>query len=450
MHKRLLGGAAVAALMVLTPIDASAPIGATGVQWSAAQAQASINVSFFFDALAPHGKWSRHGKYGYVFIPAVDRDWAPYTEGRWIWTDHGWYWQSDEPFAWAVYHYGRWLYIEDVGWVWVPGTRWGPAWVSWRRSDDYVGWAPLPPVRDGYVVDVDVDIDIDIDISYWHFVEAPRFLEPDLVIVIIDARDRPEIYERTEFVGTVKVENNIIVNNVIDIDFIEKETKQEVTVHKIESVDKPDAVGVKEGSVEVFNPEIAPETDKEPKETVELKEGTPPAKAEETGEAAEPEAGAAPEAGQQEAVPSEAQKPETKEGKPAKTKEAKQPEAGAAPETTAPEAEQKPKKGESKEVKPSEAPAAEQPQQAPEAKPAKEAKPKKEQPSEAPAVQEAQPEPAPKEKPAKEAKEPKQEQPAEAAPEPEQKPAEQAKEPKPEQGKAPQKCTPEMQAAGAC
>jgi hypothetical protein len=27
----------------------------------------------------------------------------------------------------------------------VPGDEWAPAWVSWRKSNDYVGWAPLPP-----------------------------------------------------------------------------------------------------------------------------------------------------------------------------------------------------------------------------------------------------------------------------------------------------------------
>ena len=44
-----------------------------------------------------------------------------------------------------VYHYGRWTKVEDEGWCWIPDYEWGPAWVSWRESDDYVGWAPLPP-----------------------------------------------------------------------------------------------------------------------------------------------------------------------------------------------------------------------------------------------------------------------------------------------------------------
>src|SRR5207237_4897638 len=29
--------------------------------------------------------------------------------------------------------------------LWLPGTTWGPGWVAWRSSPDWVGWAPLPP-----------------------------------------------------------------------------------------------------------------------------------------------------------------------------------------------------------------------------------------------------------------------------------------------------------------
>src|SRR5689334_4879753 len=41
--------------------------------------------------------------------------------------------------------YGTWYNDSDYGWVWVPGYTWGPAWVTWQYTDDYVGWAPLPP-----------------------------------------------------------------------------------------------------------------------------------------------------------------------------------------------------------------------------------------------------------------------------------------------------------------
>jgi hypothetical protein len=75
----------------------------------------------------------------------IDADWAPYTDGHWVYTDDGWTWVSDESFGWATYHYGRWVNLDGTGWCWVPGYTWAPAWVSWRYGGGYCGWAPLPP-----------------------------------------------------------------------------------------------------------------------------------------------------------------------------------------------------------------------------------------------------------------------------------------------------------------
>ncbi len=62
-----------------------------------------------------------------------------------VWTDDGWFWDSEEPWAWATYHYGRWTYDPALGWIWVPGYEWAPAWVTWHYGIDVVGWAPLWP-----------------------------------------------------------------------------------------------------------------------------------------------------------------------------------------------------------------------------------------------------------------------------------------------------------------
>src|ERR1041384_6364509 len=109
------------------------------------RAAVEVSVDLFHESLAPYGEWREVGDYGYCWHPRVEADWRPYSVGRWLYTDAGWTWNSEEPFSWAVYHYGRWTRVDEVGWVWVPGTEWGPAWVSWRRSPEYVGWAPLPP-----------------------------------------------------------------------------------------------------------------------------------------------------------------------------------------------------------------------------------------------------------------------------------------------------------------
>jgi hypothetical protein len=108
----------------------------------------AAGYSTFYTKLEPHGAWLETADYGYVWQPRQaesSRSWRPYTNGRWAYTDAGWTWISEEPFGWATYHYGRWTRLRGVGWVWVPGDQWAPAWVSWRKSNDYVGWAPLPP-----------------------------------------------------------------------------------------------------------------------------------------------------------------------------------------------------------------------------------------------------------------------------------------------------------------
>ena len=111
--------------------------------------ESADDTAYFYDSLAPYGSWVYVAGVGYCWQPTVytvDRAWRPYRDlGRWIYTDCGWYWQSDYSWGWAPFHYGRWFHDRQRGWVWAPNRVWGPAWVSWRQSDEYCGWAPLPP-----------------------------------------------------------------------------------------------------------------------------------------------------------------------------------------------------------------------------------------------------------------------------------------------------------------
>ena len=105
-------------------------------------------VEDFYEPLSPYGRWVHTPLYGMVFIPSaavVGAGFRPYTHGHWVQTEWGWTWVDHHPFGWATGHYGRWYYDTSYGWVWVPGTAWAPAWVSWRTGGGYVGWAPMPP-----------------------------------------------------------------------------------------------------------------------------------------------------------------------------------------------------------------------------------------------------------------------------------------------------------------
>src|SRR5947208_15240673 len=101
--------------------------------------------SVFYERLAPYGHWEWVPDYGRVWVPAVAPGWRPYVYGRWMLTEWGWTWVSDDPWAWAAYHYGTWGFTTGVGWFWLPGRVWAPAWVTWRWGFGYCAWAPIGP-----------------------------------------------------------------------------------------------------------------------------------------------------------------------------------------------------------------------------------------------------------------------------------------------------------------
>ena len=148
-----------------------------------------LNFDFFYDTLAPYGEWASVTDLGYVWHPTdVQEDWTPYSDGYWAYTDAGWTWVSYEDWGGITYHYGRWVRLEDYGWCWVPDYEWGPAWVSWRQSDDYIGWAPLPPEarwRRDTGFGVWVDTEYDIGPGYFHFCHARDFGSPFLLPVLL-------------------------------------------------------------------------------------------------------------------------------------------------------------------------------------------------------------------------------------------------------------------------
>ena len=174
-----------------------------------ARAEDEVSFDYFYAALQDQGDWFGTDSYGYVFQPraaAADRNWRPYTDGYWSSTDEGWTWISYEDFGWATYHYGRWTKLASVGWVWVPGYEWAPAWVSWRTSaafdedapdvadqpidpdSDYVGWAPLPPnvvLYPGVPLAGGIDQLFDIPPENYCFVPSRFFCAPALIVVIV-------------------------------------------------------------------------------------------------------------------------------------------------------------------------------------------------------------------------------------------------------------------------
>ena len=167
--------------------------------------------SDFYEPLEAHGRWVVMAGHGRCWIPArVAVGWQPYARGHWIHTDAGWYWASDEPWGWATYHYGRWDFHATHGWYWVPQTQWAPAWVSWRESHDYVGWAPLrPSVRIGVNINIGECEPAHPSRDYV-FVEHRRMLEPVRPQTVIV--NNTTIINQTVNITKVKVVNEKVIN----------------------------------------------------------------------------------------------------------------------------------------------------------------------------------------------------------------------------------------------
>ena len=190
--KRLiLASVSVSALLI------AAPIVVPFVAPAAAQTNVVISVEFQ-TALTPYGRWQSVPRWGEVWIPArTARDWQPYTNGNWIYSeDYGWYWISSEEEAewgWVAFHYGRWINTDAYGWAWVPGNEWGPAWVDWRRSDEYAGWAPLPPDE--------IIVEYRDSPRFWMFVRMGDLVAPHLRNAYLSFPQRQAVLQRTVVVN---------------------------------------------------------------------------------------------------------------------------------------------------------------------------------------------------------------------------------------------------------
>jgi hypothetical protein len=204
-------------------------------------AQTVVTYQYFYDSLSPYGDWIYLADYGYCWRPTVavvDRGWRPYCHGGgWLWTDCGWYWRSDYSWGWAPFHYGRWQLHGAHGWMWMPDLHWGPAWVSWRHSPTYYGWAPLPPGAYyhsgiGFTYwnrHVGISFDFGLGHNHFTFVPTHRFYDRQLYSHAATVQQARSIYNNTTVINNyVTGNNNTIINSGVSRDLVVKATKSEI------------------------------------------------------------------------------------------------------------------------------------------------------------------------------------------------------------------------------
>jgi probable HAF family extracellular repeat protein len=186
---------------------------------------------FYTGLSSEQGNWVQASNYGYCFRPRVTENWRPYRDGHWVWTDRGWYWDSNERFGWATYHYGRWVNLRGTGWCWVPGNQWAPAWVSWRESNENVGWAPLPP---------EADVSAQQPISSWSdsyygigpaayaFISYSNWRQPSYARYIVPSERNVQIISQTRNVTNIVTNNNVISNFGPPVQNVARKTNQNI------------------------------------------------------------------------------------------------------------------------------------------------------------------------------------------------------------------------------
>lgn len=222
-------------------------------QPSVGQDQA-VDFQVFYDELSPYGHWVDYSNYGYIWIPDVRREFAPYsTNGHWVMSDYGWTWVSDYRWGWAPFHYGRWDYDDFYGWFWVPGDEWGPAWVTWRGGNDYYGWAPMRP---GMTLQNSFDNNYR-DINRWNFVRNRDFGKRDLERYYINRGNYSTIFNNSTVINNTTTDRRRNATYVAGPpeDNVQRATGRNINRVRIQDNERP---GQKLGNDElrIYRPQV--------------------------------------------------------------------------------------------------------------------------------------------------------------------------------------------------
>lgn len=92
-----------------------------------------------------YGEWIWDDMYGYVWRCDYNDyypwgAWQPYYYGQWREVDGQLFWVPMESWGWVPHHLGLWIWNKKRGWLWIPGSAFAPAWVSFHTLGDYCGW----------------------------------------------------------------------------------------------------------------------------------------------------------------------------------------------------------------------------------------------------------------------------------------------------------------------
>jgi uncharacterized protein DUF6600 len=237
-----------------------------------------VSFQSFYDELTPYGEWIMITKeeidseltkgegqgyssigddenFIYVWQPSnAGKNWKPYVNGKWEYTEQGWIWVSEYNWGWGPYHYGRWMRFKEYGWVWMPGYVWSPAWVMWRVSDTHVGWVPLSPrakwssesgiTEENYrVKPKDED---------WVFVQKSSFTDNLSEVNVVGAKENKNLISKSKTILNLKGEAGRIFNSGPEVREIEKSTGRSLVQKNITSLSERNKTVVAANEIKVY------------------------------------------------------------------------------------------------------------------------------------------------------------------------------------------------------
>ena len=236
------------------PPPETAPASTTEVAAQPEAQPAPVTVNYFYNTLSPYGSWVVINGYGRCWRPTVcvyNPGWQPYCDrGHWVYSDCGWYWASD--YAWgATFHYGRWFRNSSVGWCWCPDTVWAPSWVTWRYSNNYCGWAPLPPGTSfqtgvGIVFNgsaVSVGFSFGLAANCFTFVPTQHFCDPHPRNFCVAPARVTQVFNSTTVINNFNINNQTIVNHGIAVQNIAAATRTTIRPVPVHELTSPGAYG---------------------------------------------------------------------------------------------------------------------------------------------------------------------------------------------------------------
>ncbi len=251
-----------------------------------------VGNNYFYESLSPYGSWVDVAPYGWCWRPTVsvvDVSWQPYVHGgNWLWSDAGWYWNSEYSWGWAPFHYGRWHRGPSLGWVWVPGTTWGPSWVTWRTGGGNCGWAPLPPEAywtagvgfTFYGSQVSVGFGWGLDPYSYCFVPYSRYCDRNVSKYRHPREQNNSIVKDSTIINPVINGNNntVIINNGLDHREVQKHTGEEIRKTSLREAGSPAEVtraatgGQRPAALTVYRPNLPAQAAQPPDRIVQRQE----------------------------------------------------------------------------------------------------------------------------------------------------------------------------------